>query len=229
MQSLSSGSKHWVAGFPELVVQWDHDRNGDLSPSDLSAGSGRPVWWSCPSGPDHRWRAKPNNRTGARASGCPFCANRRLSVTNSLAAKFPEIAAEWHPGKNGSVTPEAVVATSTRRAWWRCCRDGRHEWRAGVRDRTRALSACPFCSNDRVCESNSLLAVQPQIAAEWHPSLHGSLTPDLVTAGSARRVWWACSSCSHAWLASVANRARRASGCPACATPLNVKTKRNDP
>src|SRR5580698_2958862 len=140
MQSHSSraGSKYWLDGFPELVTEWDATGNGGLTPSEVSAGSGRRVWWTCPQGPDHRWRAKPNNRT--RGSGCPFCTNRRVSVTNSLETLFPGIAAEWHQVNNGVVTPATIVATSSRMAFWRCLRDEAHVWRASVRDRTRDQS-----------------------------------------------------------------------------------------
>jgi len=83
VQSSRSGSTYWLDGFPELLNEWDINGNGDLKVGELSAGSGRRVWWTCPRGPDHRWRATPNNRT--RGAGCPFCANRRVSVTNALA------------------------------------------------------------------------------------------------------------------------------------------------
>jgi hypothetical protein len=217
MRSLSEAtrSKYWVDGFPELVKQWDGPANGDLSPTNVSAGSGRLVWWTCPVSPDHRWRAKPNNRT--RGSGCPFCANRRVSVTNSLAALLPELAGEWLSERNGAITPEAIVATATRRVWWQCRHDRLHVWRASVRDRARDLALCPFCSNHRVCASNSLLANHPGIAAEWHPTRNGALAAHDVTPGSAKRVWWRCGVCDRAWLTSVANRVSRASGCPACA------------
>jgi hypothetical protein len=213
--SGAHGSRYWVAGFPELVEQWDRDRNGGLSPEDLPAGSARRVWWACPQGPDHRWRAKPNNRT--YGAGCPFCKNRRVSVTNSLATLFPDIAAEWHPEENGTITPRDVVATSTRVVWWRCARDPRHVFRAVVRERTRILSACPFCANHRACESNNLARIHPRVAAEWHPALNGELTPHEVLAGSRRRVVWCCARCSHSWRASVLNRVSHGSGCPRCA------------
>jgi hypothetical protein len=214
MQSLSSHSKYWVDGFPELVREWDHERNGDLKPSEVSAGSGRAVWWICSQGPDHRWRAKPNNRSNG--TGCPFCANRRVSVTNSLAARFPELAMEWDPENNGSMTPADITATSTRIAWWRCAIDPRHVWRVSVRDRTKELTSCPFCSNDRACETNSLKTRNPKVASQWHTEKNGALSPDRLTPGSSRRVWWQCER-GHEWRASVANRVSRASGCPVCA------------
>jgi DNA-directed RNA polymerase subunit RPC12/RpoP len=221
--SPGSGSKYWIDGFPELAREWDYERNGDLKPSEVSAGSGRRVWWICPRGPDHRWRAKPNNRT--RGAGCPFCTNRRVSMTNSLATLFPNVAAEWDADLNGALRPYAVVATATRVVWWRCTRDARHVWRVTVRDRTRDLSGCPLCAGDRVCESNSLRTVHPAVAAEWHPTKNGALTPDLVTWGSSRRVWWRCASCGRAWCTSVTNRVSRASRCPACAGRSRAKKR----
>jgi hypothetical protein len=217
MQSPSSrpSSKYWLDGFPELVAEWDFDKNAGVEPREISAGSGRRVWWTCPKGPDHRWRAKPNNRT--RGAGCPFCANRRPSVTNNLHRRFPAISAEWDPERNGKTGPSVVVATSTRVAWWRCSRDPQHTWRASVRDRTRDLSSCPFCANTRVCSTNSLLAMCPALTAEWHPTNNGLLGPDDVTPGSSRRVWWRCTACGVDWRASISNRVSRASGCPACA------------
>jgi hypothetical protein len=139
-----------------------------------------------------------------------------VSITNSLATNFPTVAAEWHPSRNGTVSPEGIVAVSTRVAWWRCVREESHEWRATVRDRTRDLSRCPYCSNDRVCRTNSLEAIHPRVAREWHPEANGSLAPSGVVGGSSRRVWWLCKECGHAWRTSVANRVSRASGCPEC-------------
>lgn len=214
--SNATGSRYWVSGYPRLVREWDGDRNGTLSPGAVSGGSGQMIWWRCPQGPDHRWRATPNNRT--RGAGCPFCANRRVSVTNSLATRFPRVAAEWHPSKNGTLKPRHVVAASARVVWWRCSVRPEDEWRASVRDRTRAQTACPYCSGRRPSPENSLASRHPALAAEWHPRRNGVLSPSEVLPGSNRPVWWRCSvRRAHAWRATVDNRAYRASGCPHCA------------
>jgi hypothetical protein len=210
------GSRYWVSGYPTLVQQWDRDRNGILTPEIVRAGSARRVWWRCSKGSDHLWRAKPNNRT--RGAGCPFCANRRVSITNSLATCFPRIAAEWHPTKNGKRAADTVVATSARFGWWRCPRDPNHEWRASVRDRTRRQTECPYCSHRLVSPETSLESAHPELAAQWHSTRNGGVAPDEVLPGSSRLVWWQCSADpGHSWRASVANRVIRGSGCPQCA------------
>jgi hypothetical protein len=209
-------SRYWVSGYPDLVAEWDRERNGDLRPDGVSAGSARRIWWKCSRGVDHVWRAKPNNRTAG--SGCPFCSNKRASVTNSLANCFPEIAAEWLAARNGNATTTAVVATSSRVAWWQCAANPEHQWRATVRDRTRRLTGCPFCSSRRVSDEASLARCNPWLAGEWDHERNGALLPDGVLPGSNRIVWWRCAGDrSHRWRASVSNRFRLASGCPYCA------------
>jgi hypothetical protein len=213
---IPHGSRYWVSGYPQLLAEWHPERNGSLTPETVSAGSGRLIWWRCAGGADHVWRAKPNNRTNG--SGCPFCANKRVSSTNNLAACFPRIASEWHPEKNGRTTPRDVVAASSRMCWWCCSTRSEHEWRASVRDRTRSQTRCPYCSHKRVSPESSLAAGHPALAAEWHPTKNDGLSPRDVSPGSTRAVWWLCGwNPAHRWRAKVSNRVYRASACPECA------------
>lgn len=121
-----------------------------------------------------------------------MCAGKAVSVTNSLASLFPAVAAEWHPTKNGDLTPERVVAGTTRMLWWRCDGGPDHEWQARAVDRTTKGSGCPMCAGQAVSVTNSLGMLYPAIAAEWHPTRNGDLTPGRVTVGSSRSVWWRC-------------------------------------
>ena len=68
----------------------------------------------------------------------------RVLVNNSLATKFPSIAKEWHPVKNGKVTPEMVSKGSNKRFWWKCRLCG-FEWQATVANRVLRKN-CPKCS-----------------------------------------------------------------------------------
>jgi hypothetical protein len=68
-----------------------------------------------------------------------------VSITNSLAALAPAVAATWHPEKNGLRTPNDVVIGSGKRAWWRCAVNPGHEWLATIASRTGQGVGCPFC------------------------------------------------------------------------------------
>lgn len=168
----------------------------------------------CNAGPDHEWQADVANRVAG--GGCPFCTNRRVSVTNSLATLHPRIAAQWHPTKNGTLTPGDVVRSSGIRVWWQCPKGPDHAWHGSVHARTagRRDRSCPFCTGNRVSQTNSLAARKPALAREWAWRLNGKLKPTDVTGGSNRVVWWRCvRQRDHLWKASVSRR----SSCPFCA------------
>jgi hypothetical protein len=203
---------------PEVARQWHPKSNRSLTPRDVVAGSTRLVWWMCRRGPDHVWRQSPKARVAGH--GCPFCAGKKVSVTNSLARRFPQLAAEWHPKKNRPLTPDDVVPGSAKRVYWRCRRDASHVWRASPNARTTGarrdrVRACPFCAGRRVSKDNSLASAAPDVAREWHRAKNGALTPRDVTSGTRREVWWRCAR-GHVWRATVKNRARKRTGCPRC-------------
>lgn len=59
--------------YPELLASWNYERNKDINPLDISAGSPKRYWWKCPDC-TYEWESSPNNRThGGRVRGCPKC------------------------------------------------------------------------------------------------------------------------------------------------------------
>jgi hypothetical protein len=90
-----------LADFPDLVKQIDREKQPDLIPENMAAGSRKKVWWKCPEGPDHKWETRTSHRTGA-GSGCPYCYGVAVSITNNLEATHPDIVKQWHPSKNGN-------------------------------------------------------------------------------------------------------------------------------
>lgn len=196
---------------PALAAQWHPEKNGALQPHQVGSGSSRKVWWQCDRG--HTWQAAVSVR--AAGSGCPVCAGR-IVVTgeNDLRSRFPELAAQWHPAKNGSLTPERISGRSTRRVWWRCRRG--HAWQCAVSARTERGKECPYCSGQKVLAGfNDLETAEPLLAAQWHPARNAPLEPSMVMPGSTRRVWWRCNR-GHEWKAAVCARTA-GSGCPVCA------------
>jgi hypothetical protein len=115
---------------PEIALSWHPTKNGRLTPSDVTVGSGRRVWWRCDRGPDHEWEATPAARV-QRARGCPHCDGKQVSVTNGLVPLFPEVAAEWHPTKNYSPASE-FTARTRKKAWWQCSTDRTHSWNTSI-------------------------------------------------------------------------------------------------
>lgn len=210
-----------IVQYPELAKQWHPTKNGDLTPAEISAGSSRKVWWVCSNNPTHEWLATVNNR--AKGRGCPICARTATSPVNSLASRFPNIAKQLHPTKNGNFTATNLSYGSGRKVWWQCLDDPSHQWEATVNSRTQRKSdKCPFCSG-RYTETNSLQTVHPEIAAQWHPTKNGDLRPDQVTRASGKKVWWQCNeNPNHEWIAEIKNRTILGAGCPLCAKEKNI-------
>ena len=63
---------------PTLANEWNYEKNGGLSPTCVSPGSGKKVWWKCDKG--HEWQAKIADRN--RGSGCPYCSGRKKLDSN---------------------------------------------------------------------------------------------------------------------------------------------------
>ncbi|MFF4829721.1 zinc-ribbon domain-containing protein [Streptomyces sp. NPDC001312] len=201
--------------FPSIAAEWHPARNRTLTPTNVPPGSHASAWWRCARG--HEWEAVVRNRT--RGSGCPYCNSRGAKYGNTLKNSAPALAAEWHPTRNASVTPEDVTPGSDAKAWWQCACG--HEWAAVIGNRTRG-SGCPACARVRISAARSrpksgesLADIHPHLITEWHPTLNSSFTPTEVTAGSSKKAWWRCS-CGHEWQAVIANRSKGV-GCPQCA------------
>ena len=202
--------------YPEVAKQWHPTGNGAWTPQDFSMASGVKAWWKCQKGADHEWQDTISNRTKSKR-GCPFCAGRRVSKTNSLQTLFPKVAKEWHQQRNGKITPDAVTSGSDKRVWWQCSRFPDHEWETDIYSRARSGTGCPHCSHKKVSRQNNLRAQFPYIAMHLHPTKNGELTGDQIAAKSHKKVWWICKKGpDHEWLASPNTRTAKGSGCPFC-------------
>ena len=200
--------------FPTIAKEW-HPTKNSKSPYEITKGSNFKVWWKCPKGDDHVWKASPNQRTNSK-SGCPFCSGHMASQSTSLKVLHPKLSQEWHPKKNQKLKPENVRPGSDKKVWWKCPKGDDHEWEATISSRVHG-KGCPYCSGHRASSKNSLLYRNLQLANELHPTKNKNLSAENITLFSHKKVWWICSeNKTHIWKASVANRAK-GDNCPICA------------
>ena len=138
--------------------------------------------------------------------------------SNSLALKNPKIANEWHPVKNGDLTPNDIAASSNIKVWWKCPVADDHEWFVSPNQRTRkGMRKCPYCSGNKVSLSNCLATNYPKFAKQWHPIKNEILTPYEIVWGSHKKVWWKCSIADdHEWQATANSRTNQGGNCPYC-------------
>lgn len=207
---------------PKLAKEWHPTKNGRLNPGNVIPGSCKKIWWKCLKGIDHEWQATVECRTNG--TGCPICLNKKVAKSNCLATLNPKLAEEWHPTKNGKLTPDKVTPGSSKKAWWLCPKGDDHTWLTSVASRTKG-HGCSVCFGQLVVTSNSLTTLNPKLANEWHPTKNGELTSDKVTPNSGKKAWWKCSKGDdHEWQAVIANR-NKGIGCPICS---NQKVARSN-
>jgi hypothetical protein len=223
---------------PELTAEWHPTKNGDLTPQDFQAATMTKIWWkcsdsNCPVSGGHEWEARGSARA-SNGSGCPACGGHALvKGHNDLATTYPELVADWHPTKNGDLTPQDVRAGAQAKVWWKhsdpnCVDPEGYEWEA-VCDRVvttakKGNQPCPACNGMGVVVGvNDLATTHPEVAADWHPTKNDFLPTEVKATKGRVRVWWkhADPDCNveggHEWEALITNRTGRGSGCPACA------------
>ena len=127
---------------PNLAAEWHRSLNGSMKPDNVLPKSDRRAWWVCSKG--HEWQASVSSRS--RGSGCPYCNSKAACLDNCLETVNQHLAMEWHPIKNGNLTPGDVLPGSHKKVWWICSKG--HEWQAAIHNRNKG-NKCPYCARLR--------------------------------------------------------------------------------
>lgn len=200
-----------VADVPELLAAWDDEAD----PRTVMVADYRHRQFGCPRG--HHRRQSP--LTYLR-NGCPSCRGqdtraRRLEAIEADPVAFGlnvEIAAQWHPTKNGTAQLSTLSPGSRKLVWWRN-EDCGHEWQEtpGRREQGQRLR-CPECRTIL----DSLAYHFPDLAAQWSPANPLSAWQVRPTGQTPFTPAWICAANpDHIWLAALSSRSN-GSGCPEC-------------
>lgn len=230
------GFNDLASQYPKIAAQWHYAKNGDLTPDRVTAYSRKNVWWILRySDPQtgkvfvFEWKATINKRTSGK-QGCPYLTGHKVYAGfNDLQTTRAELAVQWHPRKNGDLTPDQVTEKSNRKVWWILPYDdpvsGQHidfEWQATVKNRVDG-AGCPYLTGYGVWRGyNDLVTRYPDIAAQWDYSRNNGLRPENVLYSSLKKVWWRYDyvdpqtgkQFSFSWQSKINDRTVRGSGCP---------------
>lgn len=193
---------------PEIVDEWDYDKNGFGTPYTTSTRSTEKFWWVC-SRCGESYRESPLHRTWTRRKrrDCPHCSNKP-----SLLEKYPEVASLWSVEENG-VDAASVLLTRNalnRVSHWHCERG--HEWETTIDEQIRQ-GGCVRCASEIKRKRKRLSRCRP-VANEWDFDLNNG-SPDAFFNDSGARVWWKCER-GHRWKDRIYNRCFLNAGCPFC-------------
>ena len=130
---------------PDLWVEWDFDKNNEIGLDiwSITRGSGKKSWWIC-----EECQSSCFIETKSKTKGnntCSYCSGKKVNNTNSLASLRPDLIPEWHPTKNGNLTPYDVTCGSSKKIWW-VCQDCGYESLRRIKHRTNS-KGCKRCNN----------------------------------------------------------------------------------
>ena len=203
----------------QLLVEWNYEKNGTVTPERVQYNSSLSVWWKC-SKCGRVWSTRVGRRTKEKTN-CRCTSCKVVSGKNDLETWCKEnnklLLKEWSEKNNGN--PSDFAQQSNKKAWWKCNKCG-YEWCATISSRVRG-KGCPSCSGriaipgvndfESWCKNNH----HEKILTEWDYSKNIKL-PSNYTKKSEQKVWWKCSKCGYEWQSMICTHAN-GSSCPCCA------------
>jgi hypothetical protein len=130
---------------PDLASDFHPTKNGNLTSENTLSGTHKKLWWLC-STCEHEWEA--DRHSGNK---CPACARQVVhsNGNNSMRNTHPKLAEEFHPTKNGDLTPDNLLSGTNIKIWWKCS-ECSYVWDAvgaSRLDKTHQKgSNCPSCA-----------------------------------------------------------------------------------
>lgn len=200
------GSRPWAGEtdlgtvYKDIVDRyWDYGKNAQ-SPSEFMPRSEQKVWWTCG---DHSWKAVIKSVT-LQGNRCPYCVGYyRTPGINDISTTHPElIQAFWDPSMNPDVDIKIIGSSNntTSMTW----RDNNYTWE----------STTSSLVNYGPPHRRVLSYTHPELVSNsWDYTKNTDISPDEVSKGSDRVVWWTCG--KHSWPARVYSLVA-GSGCPFC-------------
>ena len=196
---LKKGGISFKEKFPQLLFEWDYEKN-KKSPSEFSPKSSARVYWKCRNG--HSWTATIKSRAN-NIGNCKVC--------SSIVMIKPEMLDDWDFEKNEGVLPEEIMPGSNKKIWWSCSEHG--SYLMVVFDKFKGRN-CPKCSNIKRAESykqkilksrGSLFSNKPELIKFWDYEKNNQIIdPRNVTVNSYTEVWWKCDN-GHSWQSKICN------------------------
>ena len=205
----------------DLLLEWDIDKNGSLSPDNISYGSHKEVFWVCSKCETHY---KKDIHARTRGTGCGVCSGvGKNQHRRKLFDEYPLLKQELDLNKNSYESLKDVSAGSSQPIYWICNQGHSYDMPAVNKPKSKG---CPYCTNKRVlvgfndletwCKKNN----RHQILDDWDYKKN-SFSPSEITYGSNKKAWFKCHICGYQWQTVVISRTLNHTDCKMCVRRIN--------
>lgn len=147
---------------PEILKEWNYEKNGTFTPDKVTPHSQMLAWWTCSRcGKEWQQRIRTKVLGGLLCETCSKSdANlRRMDAAvrkgcTKAVAEYPQLMREWDRTENVALDPARVSYGSERKVSWICENCGNH-FRMMVKSRTRQGQGCPQCGRKKSAKTRS--------------------------------------------------------------------------
>lgn len=127
-----------------MFEQYNEEKTG-LKPTSIANNSQMKIFWKCDKGKDHSWKETPGNRNHP-SSGCPFCSNKRISLTNRLD-KIHTISIDLWSNKNKNKPENYTYRNGKDKIIWNCS-SCNNEFTKTIARMDDSKGYCPNCKTN---------------------------------------------------------------------------------
>lgn len=212
-----------IRKYPQLLKQWDYEKNACIDPLTVAINDKRSFYWKCSSG-QHSFPAKISYRVSN--DRCVYCSGKKiLKGFNDLKSQCENIMVEWDYSKNEVLPDEVIYTSTTPKIYWQCFYCGDSFCTEPKKHRERG---CKICRqklrhrNTRLEKVSMGEKIDKQkyydVYLDWDYDKNRlsdyyweEMTPQFT-----KKVHWKCHICGYSWKTSVFRRIKERTGCPAC-------------
>ena len=194
----------------------------DIYPRDVFISSNKKFWFNCDKC-EHSFDTALNHVTHGN-KWCPFCANKKLCNSTECKICFEKSFAS-HPkskfwSNKNDIQPRDVLISSHKKFWFNCDKC-EHSFDCNPANITHGNKWCPFCANNKLCNSTECkICFEKSFAS--HPkskfwSNKNDIQPTDVFKCSRKKFWFNCDKCEHSFDTKLECVSCSNSWCPFCA------------
>lgn len=203
----------YVSDDPQLLEQWDFEKN-EINPYITPWNSSSiKVWWKC-TDEDHSFERIIRDHWRSAKRNCAICGGKQfLKGFNDLTTMYPELAKQFDTERN-NIDPSDIKASGDKPYWWRCEKFSHpHLLKIGLKIRGKG---CGVCNGRQVLVGfNDFATINPDIAKELNVELSGKTAQEFTYGSDKEKLFWNCS-LGHLYIAKPSDR-NKGHGCNVCA------------